>query len=148
GAIASGGVRVLNEDVIDSLAVPPRVIDAVTEKETRELQRRGAPFRGNPAAPGFAHPTVLVIGGWSAPASTAPAAIRALRQLNTRRIIVATPVVAHGTLHMLKPVADEIVSVLTPRDFYGVGQWYQNFTQTTDEEVRALLAENEGRRSA
>ena len=148
GAIATGGVRVLNDDVIDSLQLPDRVIDTVAERESRELARREKLYRGERPMPDVAHKIVILVDDGIATGSTMLAAIRSLRILGAEKIIVATPVIAHGTLALLESAADDVVSVLTPYDFYGVGQWYENFTQTTDDEVRALLGENERQISA
>ena len=143
GAIASGGVRVLNEEILDTLHVPPRVIEDVAAREARELRRREKLYRGGRPSPDFTRRTVLLVDDGIATGSTVRAAIRALRKLRVGRVVVATPVVARGTLAMLQSEADEVVTVLAPHDFAGVGQWYENFDQTTDEEVRALLAESE-----
>lgn len=147
GAIATGGVRVLDNDMIDSLGVPEHVIQTVTERESRELLRREKLYRGERPIRALAQQNVLLIDDGVATGSSMLAAIRALRMVDAKQIIVATPVVAHGTVGMLRSVADEVVSVLTPDDFHGVSQWYDDFTQTTDAEVCALLAENHRRMS-
>jgi predicted phosphoribosyltransferase len=141
GAIATGGVRVLNRDVVAAARVPESVIDRVTGEEQRELERRESAYRDDLPPPQVQGKTVILVDDGVATGSTMAAAVSALRQLQAARIIVATPTIALTTFHEMQVVADEVVAVLIPIDFYGVGQWYENFAQTTDEEVRALLAE-------
>jgi putative phosphoribosyl transferase len=141
GAIASGGVRVFNGDVINSLRVPDEVINSVTAEEFQELQRRERLYRDDLPSPEVEGKTVIIIDDGIATGSTMVAAISALRQLNAKRIIVATPTVASAIYDELQKYADDIMAVLVPTEFYGVGQWYEDFSQTTDEEVRALLAQ-------
>jgi predicted phosphoribosyltransferase len=139
GAIASGGVRVLNEDVIRWYRIPPDVIEAVAVDEERELARRERAYRnGRPAVPVEGKVAVLVDDGL-ATGSTMRAAIAALRRLNPARIIVAVPVGARETCEDLRTLADEVVCAQTPAEFRAVGLWYADFAQTTDEEVTALL---------
>ena len=140
GAIASGGVRVFNGDVLNSLRVPDEIINSVTAEEFQELQRRERAYRDDLPAPEVEGKTVIVVDDGVATGSTMVAAISALRQLNAKRIIVATPTIARATYDELQKYADDIVALLVPAEFYGVGQWYEDFSQTTDEEVRTLLA--------
>ena len=139
GAIASGGVRVFNGDLIDSLRIPDDVINAVTAKEYEELLRRERSYRDDLPAPEVEGKTVIVVDDGIATGSTMFAAIAALRQLNAGRIVVATPTIAKSTFDYLQKHADEVVAVIVPEEFSGVGQWYEDFSQTTDEEVHRLL---------
>jgi|ERR1041385_2255254 len=144
GAIASGGIRVLNHEVVDSLRVPNQVIDSVAEQEQQELERRVRVYRGDLPAPNVEGRTVIIVDDGVATGSTMIAAIAALRQLQAGRIVVAAPTMARSTYELLCRTADEVVAVILPEEFYGVGQWYDDFSQTTDEEVRALLDQARG----
>lgn len=139
GAIASGGVQVLNAPVIDAFGISPDAIAAAAQRERRELQRRERTYRDHRPAPAVRGRTVILVDDGIATGSTIRAAIKALRQLQAGRIVVATPTVAPATADELRLEVDEFVAVMTPADFFGVGQWYANFSQTTDEEVRDLL---------
>jgi putative phosphoribosyl transferase len=141
GAIASGGVRVLNGEVVDSLRVPDQVIDAVAEQEQRELERRERAYRGDRPVPAVDGRTVIIVDDGVATGSTMVAAIAALRQLGAGRTVVAAPTIARSTYDYLRKSADAVVAVIVPEEFYGVGQWYEDFSQTTDDEVRELLAQ-------
>jgi predicted phosphoribosyltransferase len=141
GAIATGGVRVLNPDVVDRLKITNDVIESVTEVEEAELERRERAYRGDRPPPEVRDRTVIIIDDGIATGSTMRAAVAALRQQNPARIVVATPTIAASTLEQLAQEADEVVAVMAPEDFNGVGQWYYNFTQTTDDEVKHLLAQ-------
>jgi putative phosphoribosyl transferase len=140
GAIASGGVRVLNPDVVHTLRVPDEVIDGVATRELQELKRRERSYRGDLPPPNVAGKTVIIVDDGIATGSTMMAAISALRQLQVGRVVVATPTVARATYLLLRESADDVVAVIVPDTFYGVGQWYENFSQTSDEEVHRLLA--------
>jgi putative phosphoribosyl transferase len=139
GAIASGGVRVLNGSVVDSLGISDNVIDAVAERELRELERRERAYRDDRRAPEVQGRSIILVDDGIATGSTMRAAVEALRQLEANRIIVATPTAALSTVREMQPDVDEFVAVMTPADFAGVGQWYEDFSQTTDEEVSQLL---------
>jgi len=139
GAIASGGVKVLNSDVVDTLRIPDDIIDAVAAKEVQELMRRERSYRGDLSPPEVAGKTVIIVDDGIATGSTMMAAISALRQLNVGKIVVATPTVARATYLFLRESADDVVAVIVPDTFYGVGQWYEDFSQTSDEEVHRLL---------
>ena len=139
GAIATGGVRVLNEDVVDYLRIPGEVIEAVAADELRELERRERAYRGNRPEPDVRGKTVILIDDGLATGSTMRAAAAALRQQNPARIVVAVPVSASQTCNEYRMGVDEIICASTPEPFMGVGQWYLDFSQTTDEEVRELL---------
>jgi len=139
GAIATGGVRVINEDVVRFLGIPDQIIDAVAAAELRELARRERAYRDNlPALPVQGRVVILIDDGL-ATGSTMRAAAAALRQQNPARIVVAVPVSAPETCEQLRAEMDEVVCAATPEPFRGVGMWYEDFSQTTDEEVRALL---------
>lgn len=149
GAIATGGVRVLNEDVVNYLRIPGEVIDAVAADELRELERRERAYRGERLAPDVKGKTVILVDDGLATGSTMRAAAAALRQQQPARIVVAVPVSAPQTCDEYRMGVDEIVCAVTPEPFYAVGQWYSDFSQTTDEEVRELLARAaEGRTEA
>lgn len=139
-AIASGGVRVLNEDVVDYLDIPDEVIDAVAARELKELERREVAYRGDRPQPEFRSKTIVLVDDGLATGSTMRAAAAALRQQEPARIVVAVPVSARQTCDEYRMGVDEIVCATTPEPFYGVGMWYDDFSQTTDEEVRELLA--------
>jgi putative phosphoribosyl transferase len=139
GAIATGGVRVLNEDVVQSLGIPQAVIDAVTAAEQKELQRREQLYRGGRPAPEVRGRTSILVDDGLATGSTMRAAVAALRQQRPARIVVAVPVGAPSTCDEFRADVDQIVCGFTPEPFYGVGQWYEDFSQTSDEEVRELL---------
>jgi len=140
GAIASGGVRVLNDEVLEAVAVPQSAIDAVTRAEQAELERRERAYRGGrPPVPIEGRVVILVDDGL-ATGSSMRAAVLAVRRLNPARVVVAVPVGAPDTCQQLRELADEVACVFTPEPFRAVGLWYADFSQTTDEEVRQLLA--------
>jgi putative phosphoribosyl transferase len=139
GAIASGGVCVLNDDVVRSLRIHRRVLEAVAAEERAELERREREYRGDRPAPNVKGRTVILVDDGLATGSTMRAAVTALRRLNPARIVVAVPVGAPETCAEFKVEADEAICALEPEPFYSVGLWYQDFSQTTDEEVRDLL---------
>jgi putative phosphoribosyl transferase len=140
GAIASGGVRVFNGEVVNALRIADEVIDAVSAEELIELQRREKLYRANRPPLDVEGETVIVVDDGVATGSTMIAAISALRQLNAGRIIVAAPVISGSAYREIERQADEVVAVMIPERFYAVGQWYEDFSPTTDEEVRELLA--------
>lgn len=140
GAIATGGVRVLNEDTVDYLGIPENVIDSIAAKELQELERRELAYRGDRPEPDVKGKTVILIDDGLATGSTIRAAAQALRQQEPARIIVAVPVSAPQTCDEYRIGVDEIICAVTPEPFFGVGQWYLDFSQTSDEEVRDLLA--------
>ena len=139
GAIASGGVRVLNQDVVQALEIPERVIDAVARREQQELERREKIYRGNRPKPVLKDKTVILIDDGLATGASMRAAVAGLRAQNPARIIVAVPTAAPETCEAFEDTVDEVVCATTPQPFYGVGLWYQDFAQVTDEEVRQLL---------
>ncbi len=139
GAIASGGVRVLNDDVVRVLQVPEDVIDAVASAEQQELERREQIYRGERPAPDVRGQTVILVDDGLATGSTMRAAVAALRRLGPSQIVVAVPIAAAQTCEELRAEVDNIVCARTPDPFYAVGLWYEDFAQTTDEEVHELL---------
>lgn len=140
GAIASGGVRVMNEDVVTMSRTSPAAIDAVTRAELGELQRRERAYRDDRPPLALDGRIVILVDDGLATGSTMRAAVLAVRRLRPARVIVAVPVGARETCEALRQVADEVVCPLTPEPFTAVGLWYDDFSQTTDEEVRRLLA--------
>jgi putative phosphoribosyl transferase len=151
GAIASGGMRVLNEEVVKHLRIQGEVIDAVVADEQRELERRERAYRGDRPAPDVRGKTVLLVDDGLATGSTMRAAAAALRQQQPARIIVAVPVSAPQTCDEYRMGVDEIICAVTPEPFLAVGLWYKDFSQTTDEDVHDLLrraAAREGRQAA
>jgi putative phosphoribosyl transferase len=142
GAIASGGVRILNQDVIDALRIPEAAVDAVARGELQEIERQEDVFRGNAPLPEFAGRTLIVVDDGLATGSTMRAAIRALRQSQAGRIVVAVPVAAAETVQRLRGEADSVICLSAPFDFRAVSMWYDDFSQTSDEEVRSLLEAN------
>jgi len=139
GAVASGGARVLNDQVVRGLSIPDSVIDAVANWELRELERRERLYRGNRPPPDVRGKAVILVDDGLATGSTMLAAVQALRKLGPARIVVAVPVASLDTCELLNEYVDETVCATTPEPFYAVGLWYRDFSQTTDEEVRELL---------
>lgn len=141
GAIASGGVRFLNPDVLSHILIHRAIIDRVTEYELSELQRREQLYRGKRLPLGLKGRTVIIVDDGLATGSTMRAAVKALRQKQPKKIVVAVPVGARETCDSFKDEVDTMaVCAITPEPFQAVGLWYQDFSQTTDEEVRDLLA--------
>ena len=141
GAIASGGARVFNGEVVNALRIPDEMIDAVSAEELIELQRREKAYRAGRPPLELEGKTVIVVDDGVATGSTMLAAVSALRQLNAARIVVAAPVIAASTYSEMQRAADEVAAVILPENFYAVGLWYQDFSQTTDDEVRELLGQ-------
>lgn len=140
GAIASGGVRVLNPDVVAQLPQAEEVLALVTKLETQELERRETEYRDGRPAPDLSNKTAILVDDGLATGATMRAAVKALRKLGAGRCVVGVPVAAPETCAELRAEVDDIVCAATPAGFYGVGQFYENFSQTSDEEVRELLA--------
>ena len=142
GAIASGGVRVLNDEVVQWYGITPEMIDAVAQAEQRELERREGAYRdGRPLAP-LQGQIVILIDDGLATGSTMKAAVQAVRKQHPSRVIVAVPVGARETCDALSRSADEVVCARMPEPFSAVGQWYLDFDQTTDAEVKQLLRDH------
>lgn len=141
GAIASGGAKVLNEELIQQLNISEKTIDKVTTKERKELQRREQAYRGDRPDPQLRDRQVILIDDGIATGATMRSAVKALKQQGPARLIVAVPVAPPDTVEALRREADEVVCLATPEPFWGVGRWYEDFAQTTDDEVRQILAE-------
>ena len=140
GAVASGGVRVLNDEIVRGLGISDHEIDAAAARELQELARRQRLYRGDRPPPDVAGRTVILVDDGLATGATMRAAIRASRQQQPARIVVAVPTASADTSETLKTEADDVVCAMTPEPFLAVGHWYEDFTQTTDDEVRELLA--------
>jgi putative phosphoribosyl transferase len=147
GAVASGGVRVLNADVVEQLDIPPAAIDRLAAEAQRELERREQRLRDGRPAPEVRGRTVILVDDGLATGSTMRAAARALRQRGPAKLVVAVPTAAAETCAALRSEVDEVVCAITPEPFYAVGLWYEDFSQTTDQEVRDLLAAAAGEAS-
>ena len=139
GAIASGGVRVLNEDVMRAIPHADQAIEAVTARETTELQRREQIYREGRPAPDLRDRIAILVDDGLATGATMRAAVKALRQRGAAKIVVAVPVGPPDTCHEIEEQADETVCLSMPEFFQAVGQYYEDFSQTTDEDVRQLL---------
>jgi putative phosphoribosyl transferase len=140
GALASGGVRFLNESVLAQIDLPDSAIDAIADREADELRRREALYRGDRPPPDLRGRTAILVDDGLATGSSMRAAIAALKLLGPAAIVVAVPVAARETCDLLRAEVDEVVCAVTPDPFYAVGLWYADFSQTTDDEVRELLA--------
>ena len=139
GAIASGGVKVLNEDIVRYLKLPKDLIHAVAQRELRELERRERAYRGNHPSLELKDRTVIIVDDGLATGASMRAALLGVRAHAPAQVIVAVPTAALETCEALKPEVDQMICATTPEPFYGVSRWYQDFSQTTDEEVRILL---------
>jgi predicted phosphoribosyltransferase len=139
GAIATGGVRVLNDDVVGPLGIEMATIDRVSAREQEELERRDAAYRGGRPRPAVRGRTVILVDDGLATGSTMLVAIRALRQQEPARIVVAVPTAAPSVCAEIGRECDEIICAITPEPFYAVGLWYDDFSETTDDDVRRLL---------
>lgn len=139
GALASGGARVLNDDLVARLGIPSDVIDAVANREAREIVRREREYRGSLPPLVVENRTVIVVDDGLATGASMRAAVLALRERGPARIVVAAPVGALDTCASMREIADDVVCYATPEPFRAVGLWYADFDPTTDEEVRALL---------
>jgi putative phosphoribosyl transferase len=139
GAIASGGVRVMNEDIVRYVHVSKAEIDGTVAQETHELQRRERAYRGDRAPPAIAGRAVILVDDGLATGATMRAAVQAVRQLGASGITVAVPVAAPDSVAQLESLADRIVCLHLPHDLYAIGRWYENFDQTPDWQVVELL---------
>jgi predicted phosphoribosyltransferase len=140
GAVASGGVRTLNAEVIQALDIDAPTIERVTERETRELDRRDRTYRGDRPMPELAGRVVILVDDGLATGASMRVAIEAIRSLGPRRIVVAVPVAPPDTCRELRELVDEVVCLTAPEPFGAIGLWYDDFSPTTDDEVRRLLA--------
>ncbi len=141
GAIASGGIRLVNEDVVRNLRISSRQVEERVTYEQRELERREVLYRAGRRAPEVRGRVVILVDDGVATGSTMRAALAGLRQQDPKQIIVAVPIASKSVVQKLKDQADRVVCLATPADLYSVGEWYQNFSQTTDQEVRDLLSQ-------
>ncbi len=139
GAVAAGGVRVLNEDVLRRLGIPDDYVEQITARETAEVERRLRYFRGERPEPDVGGRTAILVDDGLATGVTARAAVEALRSRGPQRLVLAAPVCAAQTAQLLGPEVDEVVCLESPSDLGAIGFWYKNFEQTSDEEVVELL---------
>src|SRR5437762_9302422 len=139
GAIATGGVRVLNRELVQSLGIPESLVESITAKERSALDRAERLYRNHRTPADLAGKTVILVDDGLATGATVVAAIKALRNASTARILVAVPVAARETCEQLKSVADGVVCAETPDPFRAVGLWYEDFSPTSDDDVRELL---------
>jgi putative phosphoribosyl transferase len=139
GAIASGGVRVVDESVLRAYGVDSRTLEVITEREQRELERRERRYRDDRPFPAIPDRVVILVDDGLATGSTMRAAVAALRAEGPREIVVAVPVGAPETCSAMARLADDVVCLMTPEPFYAVGLWYENFDQTDDDEVHDLI---------
>jgi predicted phosphoribosyltransferase len=139
GAVATGGVRVLNDQLVNRLGIPDHLIDAVAVREGQELARRERLYRGGRPPLDVRDRTVILVDDGLATGATMHAAIAALRQLHPARIVVAVPTASPETYEEMRAEVDDVICAITPEAFQAVGRWYQDFAQTTDEEVQDLL---------
>jgi predicted phosphoribosyltransferase len=140
GAVATGGVRVLNDELVQGFGIPDRVIDAITASEQKELERRERLYRGDRPPPDVRGRTVVLVDDGLATGATMLAAIAALRRLQPARVVVAVPTASPETCEEMRARVDDVICAITPEPFNAVGRWYRDFSQTTDEEVRELLS--------
>ncbi|KXS36968.1 MAG: phosphoribosyltransferase [Halomonadaceae bacterium T82-2] len=141
GAIASGGVTVVDDELVTRLRIGSRALDTVIERERAELARREQAYRGDRAYPDLAATTVVLVDDGIATGATMRAAVQAVHRLGAKRCVVAVPVAAPDSLALLRDTADEVVCLAAPEMFSSVGQWYRHFDQTSDTEVRQCLAD-------
>lgn len=139
GAIASGGVRVLNDEALRELGITAAEIEDAIEEEQEELERRETLYRRDRPAPALEGRTVLLVDDGMATGASMTAALKALRQHNPARVIVAVPAASRTVCEQLEALVDEVVCGITPEPFMAVGVWYEQFEQTTDQEVQQLL---------
>src|ERR1700719_4200373 len=140
GAVATGGVRVLNDQLVERLGIPEQMIDAVAARELQELARRERLYREGRPPPNVRGRTVVLVDDGLATGATMQAAIEALRQLQPARIVVAVLTPSPEACEEMRAKVDDVICAIAPEPFDAVGRWYQDFSQTTDEEVRGLLA--------
>lgn len=148
GAVASGGVRVMNQDVTRQLRITEEDIESVARRELEELERREKAYRNGHPSISLEGKTVLLCDDGVATGSTMLAAIKALRRCKAGKVVVAVPTIAAASLPKFKEEADEVVAVIAPENFMAVGQWYEDFSQTSDEEVEELLERGRHLRAA
>jgi putative phosphoribosyl transferase len=139
GAIATGGVRVLNRDIVEALGIPPQMVEAVAQREQTELERREREYRGARPAPDVQGKIVILVDDGLATGATMRAAAMALKSEQPARVVVAVPTAAREACDDFRADVDEVVCAQTPPMFGAVGMWYDDFRETSDEDVRALL---------
>lgn len=139
GALASNGETILNQEIIEKLAISDKAVKEVVTKEKKELKRRELAYRGNRNFPKIRDKIIFLVDDGIATGYTIKAAIMALKPQNPAKIIVAVPVAAQDTFKELQGLVDKVICPLTPQDFYAVGLWYKDFAQTSDEEVKNLI---------
>lgn len=144
GAIAMGGTVVFNDEIVHELNISKAAIDHVIKTEEDELKRREIKYRGNRLFPKLTDKTIILVDDGIATGATMRAAVQALRKHKPASIIIAVPVAAISTCEEMEQIADQVICPLKPEIFYAVGQWYQDFTQTSDEEVYELLNKKQG----
>lgn len=140
GAIATGGARVMNPDIVSALAIDQQTIDAVAEREQRELERRQQAYRGDRPLPRIDGRCVILVDDGVATGATMRAAVAALRQQQPAHVVVAVPIAPAETVAKMAQEADEVVCLETPEPFIAIGRWYADFPQLSDAEVRQQLA--------
>ncbi len=141
GAIASGGARIINENVVSSMNIPDDRIEEVEERERTELRRREKEFRGGRELPELKGRTVILTDDGLATGASMRAAVSAVQKLGPERIVVAVPAASRDAVESISRIADDVVSVITPEPYISVGTWYQDFGQTSDDEVKSILSE-------
>jgi predicted phosphoribosyltransferase len=139
GAVAQGGTRVLNQDIVQQIGIPDEYIEEITHRELAEVERRLRFLRGDRPAPEVRDRTAILVDDGLATGVTARAAVRALRARNPLRLVLAVPVCPPRTARLLAPEVDDLICLRTPEDFVAVGLWYRDFEQVTDDEVVELL---------
>lgn len=139
GAIATGGIRVLNDDVIQSVGIRPAELEAVTALEARELARREAAYRGSRPAPALRGRSVIIVDDGVATGATIRAAIAVVRHQHPRLLVLAVPVAQASVLRHLSDEVDEVACLVAPRDLGSISEWYEEFSQLSDGDVRAML---------
>lgn len=147
GAVAQGGLKVLNQEIIHYLGVSPEYLSMIEQKELREIESRLARYHLENKPPDITGKTVILVDDGLATGVTAKAALEALKQLRPKKLILAVPVGSMEGLSLLKPLVDEVVCLQIPADFMAVGLWYQHFDQTEDQEVLTLLEKNRQERN-
>lgn len=140
GAIATGGAIVFNEEVLASMSIPRSSIDSVIARERVELERREHEYRGNRPAPGIQGKTVILVDDGLATGASMHAAVKAIRALGPAAVVIGVPVAAASTCSRLHAFVDDVVCLITPEPFYSVSAWYEDFSQTTDQEVYNLVS--------
>lgn len=148
GAVATGGVRVMNDEVLSHVEIQDQDLEAVCRRELEEVRRREKAYRHQRPPLSVEGETILLVDDGVATGSTMLAAIEALRKQKVTKVVVAVPTMAFSSLATFQEKADEVVPVMAPRDFMAVGQWYDDFSQTSDEEVQALLEKERHLRAA